>query len=124
MSAVRDMFTKNLRQSGILIAFVAITLLFTILTQGKLLGPQNVTNIVLQYSYILILAIGMLFVIVIGHIDLSVGSVMALVGAVAATMVVKNAMPWWLAVIAGIAKGAGMIAPDMATSSPASASVS
>ena len=105
MSAVRDMFTKNLRQSGILIAFVAITLLFTILTQGKLLGPQNVTNIVLQYSYILILAIGMLFVIVIGHIDLSVGSVMALVGAVAATMVVKNAMPWWLAVIAGIAVG-------------------
>ena len=105
MSAVRDMFTKNLRQSGILIAFVAITLLFTILTQGKLLGPQNVTNIVLQYSYILILAIGMLFVIVIGHIDLSVGSVMALVGAVAATMVVKYAMPWWLAVIAGIAVG-------------------
>ena len=85
MTALTDMFTKNLRQSGILIAFVAITLLFTILTKGVLLDPQNVTNIVLQYSYILILAIGMLFVIVIGHIDLSVGSVMALVGAIAAT---------------------------------------
>ncbi len=105
MTALKDMFTKNLRQSGILIAFVAITLLFTILTKGVLLDPQNVTNIVLQYSYILILAIGMLFVIVIGHIDLSVGSVMALVGAIAATMIIKMGMPWWLAVIAGIGVG-------------------
>ncbi|AQP48283.1 ABC transporter permease [Tessaracoccus aquimaris] len=105
MAALKDMFTKNLRQSGILIAFVAITLLFTILTKGVLLDPQNVTNIVLQYSYILILAIGMLFVIVIGHIDLSVGSVMALVGAIAATMIIKAGMPWWLAVIAGIGVG-------------------
>lgn len=105
MSAISDMFTKNLRQSGIVIAFVAITALFTILTNGVLLDPQNVTNIVLQYSYILILAIGMLFIIVIGHIDLSVGSIMALVGAVAATMVIKMDMPWWLAVIAGLAVG-------------------
>lgn len=105
MSAIRDIFTKNLRQSGIVIAFVAITLLFTILTNGVLLDSQNVTNIVLQYSYILILAIGMLFVIVIGHIDLSVGSIMALVGAVAATMVIKMHLPWWLAVIAGIVVG-------------------
>ena len=105
MNAIKDIFSKNLRQSGIVFAFVAIVVLFTILTGGTLLAPNNVSNLVLQYSYILILAIGMLFVIVIGHIDLSVGSVMALVGAVAATMVVKNAMPWWLAVIAGIAVG-------------------
>lgn len=105
MTALRDMFTKNLRQSGIVIAFVAITVLFTFLTNGVLLDPQNVTNIVLQYSYILILAIGMLFVIVVGHIDLSVGSVLALVGAVAATMVVRMGMPWWSAVIAGIVVG-------------------
>lgn len=105
MSAIRDIFTKNLRQSGIVIAFAAITVLFTILTKGVLLSPQNVTNIVLQYSYILILAIGMLFVIVVGHIDLSVGSVIALVGAVTATMVIRHSMPWWLAVIAGLLVG-------------------
>lgn len=105
MSALRDMFTKNLRQSGIVIAFVAIVVLFTILTGGTLLDPQNVTNIVLQYSYILILAIGMLFVIVVGHIDLSVGSIIAVVGAVAATMVIKMQQPWWIAVIVGLLVG-------------------
>ena len=58
-SDVRALLTSNLRQSGIYIAFVAIIALFTVLTDGTLLSPGNVTNIVLQYSYILILAIGM-----------------------------------------------------------------
>lgn len=105
MTSVKDMLSKNLRQSGILVAFVAIIILFTILTNGMLLNPTNVTNIILQYSYILILAIGMLFVIVVGHIDLSVGSVVALVGAVAATLVIKMGMPWWVGVLAGLAVG-------------------
>jgi len=86
-------------------AFVAIVVLFTIVTGGTLLAPNNVSNLVLQYSYILILAIGMLFVIVVGHIDLSVGSVMALVGAVSATLVIKQSMPWWVGVLAGLAVG-------------------
>ncbi len=105
MNAVKDMLSKNLRQSGILVAFVAIIILFTILTNGMLLNPTNVTNIILQYSYILILAIGMLFVIVVGHIDLSVGSVVALVGAVSATLIIKQGMPWWIGVLAGLAVG-------------------
>lgn len=105
MNAVRDMFSKNLRQSGIVFAFVGIVVLFTILTGGTLLDPNNITNLILQYSYILILAIGMLFVIVVGHIDLSVGSVVALVGAVAATLVIKQGMPWWVGVIAGLIVG-------------------
>src|SRR3712207_9012261 len=71
-SNVRALLTSNLRQSGIYIAFVAIIALFTVLTDGTLLSPGNVTNIVLQYSYILILAIGMVIVIIAGHIDLSV----------------------------------------------------
>ena len=81
VSAFREIFTRNLRQSGIYIAFVAIVGLFAILTDGILLSPINLTNIVLQYSYILILAIGMVIVIIAGHIDLSVGSVVALTGA-------------------------------------------
>ena len=105
MNAIKDIFSKNLRQSGIVFAFVAIVVLFTIVTGGTLLAPNNVSNLVLQYSYILILAIGMLFVIVVGHIDLSVGSVMALVGAVSATLVIKQSMPWWVGVIAGLAVG-------------------
>ncbi len=105
MATFRTMLSGSMRQSGIFVALVAIVLLFQIWTNGLLLSPGNVTNIVLQYSYILILAIGMLFVIVVGHIDLSVGSVVALVGAVAATLVVKMSMPWWVAVVAGIVTG-------------------
>jgi putative multiple sugar transport system permease protein len=64
-----------------------------------------VTNIVLQYSYILILAIGMVIVIIAGHIDLSVGSVVALTGAVSAVLVIQQGMPWWVGVLAALATG-------------------
>ena len=57
-SELKDIFTKNLRTSGIYIAFVLIVVLFTILTNGLLLSPINITNIILQYSYVLILALG------------------------------------------------------------------
>lgn len=102
--------TRNLRTSGIYVAFVAIVGLFAILTDGLSLGPTNLTNLVLQYSYILILAIGMVMVIIAGHIDLSVGSLVALVGAVSATVVVRQGMPWWVGVLAGLLVGvvAGM----------------
>ena len=104
-SDVRALLTSNLRQSGIYIAFVAIIALFTVLTDGTLLSPGNVTNIVLQYSYILILAIGMVIVIIAGHIDLSVGSVVALTGAVSAVLVIRQGMPWWVGVLAALATG-------------------
>ncbi len=91
-SSVQSM-TRNLRTSGIYVAFVAIVVFFAILTDGLSLGPTNLTNLVLQYSYILILAIGMVMVIIAGHIDLSVGSVVALVGAVSATIVVRQGLP-------------------------------
>ena len=96
---------RNLRSSGILIAFVAIVGLFAVLTGGTLLSPGNVTNIVLQYSYVLILAIGMLIIIVAAHIDLSVGSLLGLTGAVAAVVVIKGGNPWWMGVLAAIAVG-------------------
>nr|WP_279588584.1 multiple monosaccharide ABC transporter permease [Brooklawnia cerclae] len=94
----------NLRQSGIMVAFVAIVILFALLNPN-FLSPGNITNIVLQYSYILILAIGMLFVIVLGQIDLSVGSVVALTGAVSAVLVIRQGMPWWAGVLAALVTG-------------------
>jgi putative multiple sugar transport system permease protein len=99
------LFTRNLRTSGIYIAFVAIVALFAILTDGVSLSPGNITNIVLQYSYILVLAIGMVLVIIAGHIDLSVGSVVALTGAVSAILVIKNGAPWWVGILAALAVG-------------------
>jgi putative multiple sugar transport system permease protein len=100
-----SLVTGNLRQSGIYIAFVAIVALFTVLTDGLLLSPGNLTNLILQYSYILVLAIGMVIVIIAGHIDLSVGSVVALTGATSAVLVIRQGLPCWVGILAAIAVG-------------------
>ncbi|MFF7387547.1 multiple monosaccharide ABC transporter permease [Streptomyces scabiei] len=105
-----DGMRRNMRQYGMLIALGLIVAFFAILTGGDLLLPRNVSNLVLQNSYILILAIGMMLVIVAGHIDLSVGSLTAFVGAFAAVLTVQHDIPWPLAVVlclmAGAAAGA------------------
>ncbi|MDN0194447.1 multiple monosaccharide ABC transporter permease [Streptomyces sp. S.PNR 29] len=97
---------RNMRQYGMLIALGLIVVLFAVWTNGDLLLPRNVSNLVLQNSYILILAIGMMLVIIAGHIDLSVGSLTAFVGSMAAVFMVKNDMPWPLAVLLCLAVGA------------------
>ncbi|MCZ2835866.1 multiple monosaccharide ABC transporter permease [Modestobacter sp. VKM Ac-2985] len=102
---IRELLRSNLRTSGIYVAFVAIVALFAFLTDGTLLSAGNVTNLVLQYSYILVLAIGMVIVIIAGHIDLSVGSVVALTGAVSAVLVIQQGWPWWGGALAAIAVG-------------------
>jgi putative multiple sugar transport system permease protein len=99
------MFKGNIRQYGMIIALVVIMLLFEILTGGLLLQPINITNLILQNSYILVLAIGMVLVIITGHIDLSVGSIAAFVGAISAIMMVDMQLPTWLAVIASLIIG-------------------
>ncbi|MEU8239736.1 multiple monosaccharide ABC transporter permease [Actinoplanes missouriensis] len=96
----------DLKQSGIYIAFALIILLFTVLTGGDLLAPQNISNIIVQNSYILVLAIGMILIIIAGHIDLSVGSVVAACGAFSAVMMVNWDLPWPIAVIGTLAFGA------------------
>ena len=77
---------KHLREYGLLFALIAIMVFFQVVTDGTLLKPVNITNLFLQNSYIIIMALGMLMVIVAGHIDLSVGPVMGFVGALAAVM--------------------------------------
>jgi hypothetical protein len=104
-SNIRELLTRNLRQSGIYVAFVAIIAFFAILTDGVSLSPINITNIILQYSYILVLAIGMVIVIIAGHIDLSVGSVVAVTGAISAVLVIQMGMPWWVGILAAVAAG-------------------
>lgn len=101
-----DGMRRNMRQYGMLIALGLIVALFAVWTDGDLLLPRNVSNLVLQNSYILILAIGMMLVIIAGHIDLSVGSLTAFVGSMAAVFMVKNDMPWPVAVILCLAVGA------------------
>jgi putative multiple sugar transport system permease protein len=81
---------QNLREYGMLLSLVAIMVFFQIMTEGTLLQPLNLTNLVLQNSYIVIMALGMLLVIVGGHIDLSVGSVSGFIGALAAVLMVNE----------------------------------
>lgn len=96
----------NLRQYGILGALGIIVILFQYLTDGRLLMAGNVNNLIQQNAYVLILAVGMVIVIIAGHIDLSVGSVVAMVGAVAAISMDQWGFPWWAAVALSIVVGA------------------
>ncbi|MGW0789508.1 multiple monosaccharide ABC transporter permease [Streptomyces sp. NPDC002911] len=97
---------RNMRQYGMLMALGLIVVLFAVWSEGDLLLPRNVSNLVLQNSYILILAIGMMLVIIAGHIDLSVGSLTAFIGAMAAVLMVEHDLPWPLAVVLCLAIGA------------------
>jgi putative multiple sugar transport system permease protein len=106
MNSVRRMLGSNVRQYGMVLALAAIVVFFQIETDGVLLKPLNVSNLLTQNSYILILAIGMVMVIISRHIDLSVGSVAAFVGALAAIMMTKWDLPWFVAVVLCLAVGA------------------
>ncbi|MBA2948858.1 multiple monosaccharide ABC transporter permease [Streptomyces himalayensis] len=101
-----DGLRRNMRQYGMLLALGLIVALFAIWTDGDLLLPRNVSNLVLQNSYILILAIGMMLVIIAGHIDLSVGSLTAFVGAFAAVLTVQHHISWPVAVVLCLLAGA------------------
>lgn len=93
----------HLRENGMLVALIAIVVFFTVLLRFQpqpinFLNPQNITNVFLQNGHVIILALGMLLVIVSGHIDLSVGSVAAFTGAVAAWLTVGVGLPFWLVI--------------------------
>src|ERR1044071_501194 len=90
----------NMRDYGLLLALILIMLFFQYFTNGVLFKPVNLTNIILQNSYIIVMALGMLLVIVAGHIDLSVGSVSGFIGAVAALLMVGWRFPPELAFLA------------------------
>ena len=78
----------NIRDYGLLLVLILIMLFFQWSTAGVLFKPVNLTNIILQNSYIIVMALGMLLVIVAGHIDLSVGSVSGFIGAFAAMLMI------------------------------------
>ena len=98
--------SSNLRQFTILLALIVIIVIFQIATGGLTLTPGNLINLVSQYSYILILAIGMVMLIIAGHIDLSVGSVAAFSGIVVASAMKVWDLPWPLAIVLGLVVGA------------------
>lgn len=102
----------NLREYGMLMALIGIVVFFVVILRVvpnnpvDFLSPTNITNLFLQNAYVIIMASGMLLVIVAGHIDLSVGSVAAFTGAVAAVLTVNLDWPVWAVIPAGLVVGA------------------
>jgi putative multiple sugar transport system permease protein len=95
---LQKVLRENVREYGMYIALFVIMAIFTFLTDGLFLSPRNISNLINQTGYIAVLAVGMTLVIVIRHIDLSVGFLAGFLGAVAAIALVQ----WNLPVIAVI----------------------
>ena len=81
--SVGSFIKKTSVNTGILLALAIIMVFFQVMTDGTLMQPLNITNLLLQNSYIVIMALAMLLIIVAGHIDLSVGSVAGFIGGLA-----------------------------------------
>src|SRR5690625_4004715 len=106
MNDIKLLVSENIRKYGMIIALIGIAILFQVLTNGILLTPLNITNIIMQNSYIIILAIGMMLVIITGEIDLSVGSVAAFIGAVAGILIVTYNLPVVVGILLSLLLGA------------------
>ena len=108
MKTLSTLFKNNIREYGMLIALIAVMVFFQVQTNGILFKPVNITNLVLQNSYVITMALGMLLIIVSGWIDLSVGSVVAVVGALAGVLMVRYDVNWVLVVAICLLLGAAI----------------
>ncbi|MFB2583795.1 multiple monosaccharide ABC transporter permease [Herbiconiux liukaitaii] len=97
---------RFLNRYSMAVALIIVVVVFTITTDGILVRDQNLSNLVVQNGYILILAIGMVMVIIGGHIDLSVGSIAGFAGAAAAILMVTYEVEWWIALLLSLLVGA------------------
>ena len=88
-TSIATYIRNNIRDYALLLALIVIMVFFQVATGGILFRPVNITNLVLQNSYVVIMALGKLMIIVAGHIDLSVGSIVAFVGALAGVLIVQ-----------------------------------
>lgn len=95
-----DRAKEILKKNTMVIALIMVTIFFAITTNGTLLVPQNVTNLIAQNGYVVILAVGMLMCILTGgNIDLSIGSIVCLIGAIAGTLIVNKHVNNWVTII-------------------------
>lgn len=95
----------DMKQYGMFLALIAIYVIFAIMTGGKNLSAANVTNLVNQNGYVVILAIGMLLCVLTGNVDLGVGSIVALTGAAAGIILVDYKMSMWVAILVALLIG-------------------
>ena len=100
----------DVKQYGMMIALIAIFLIFAVLTKGANMSPMNINNLVMQNGYVVILAVGMLLCCLTGNVDLGVGSLVALSGAVCGIIMIDFGLSMWVAIpaalLTGLASGA------------------
>ena len=99
-------FKFDLQSYTLIFALISIAVIFTVLTGGDFLSSRNISNLFTQMAVIAILAVGMTLVIVAGHIDLSVGSIVGLTGGIAAMLQVWQGWSTPVVVVVAIAAGA------------------
>ena len=95
----------DMRQYGMVLALIAVYIIFAVLTGGKNLSPANINNLIMQNGYIVILAVGMLLCVLTGNVDLGVGSVVATCGAVIGIGMVDYGWNMWFAIFAALVVG-------------------
>ena len=95
----------NMKQYGMMLALIAVYIIFAIITGGKNLSPMNINSLIMQNGYVVILAVGMLLCVLTGNVDLGVGSVVASCAAVAGTLIVDFGMPTPVAMLASLVVG-------------------
>ena len=107
----RELFQQNAREFGMYFALIVIMTILTITTKGVFISPRNITNLINQTGYIVVLAVGMTLVIIIRHIDLSVGYLSGFLGAIAGIAMTRWHLPVYLTIplILGFGILAGLV---------------
>lgn len=95
---VKTLISKNIRDYGMYIALFVIFLIFTILTDGLFISSRNISNLLDSAGYIAVLAVGVMLVIVIRHIDLSIGFLAGFLGAIAAILLMQHGLPVYIVI--------------------------
>lgn len=106
INEAKNLMKQNIREYGMYIALVVIMLTFSIATDGLFMSSRNISNLINQTGYIAVLAVGMTLVLIIRHIDLSVGFIAGFLGAIAAILLTKFSMPVWATIVIVLALGA------------------
>ncbi len=96
----------DMKQYGMVLALIAVFLIFAVMTGGKNMSPANINNLIMQNGYVVILAVGMLLCCLTGNIDLGVGSIVALCGATVGILMIDYHTNMWVAILAALAVGA------------------
>lgn len=105
MKYVKKVLGEDLRQYTMVVALATLIIIFNIISGGKMVTSSNFQNLISGNAYVLVLALGMLMVIVIGQIDLSVGSVAGFTSMVMAIAARQFNLPWYIAILIALAIG-------------------